>query len=154
MYVKLKKLIAFILIFSFITYIIPQKSFGGKGIASYKKYGLPLLGVSILAGVGANYLRKVAVKKYDEAEELWQEYMALKSGSNEDFEDAYERYEDKYGEALQYRNYYLICGGISILAAAAGVFLLVYNPSNKSISIGYSPDFIRMQNDLYIKVKF
>jgi len=149
-----KRIISLITIIFFIIYVIPVKNFAADGIGSYKKYALPLLGVSILAGVGANYLRKTALKKYEEAEELWQEYMALKSGTNEDFEAAYERYEDKYAEAQQYRNYYLICGGVGILAAAAGIFLLVYSPSNKSISIGYTPDFIRMQNDFYVKIRF
>lgn len=148
------KIISLITIIFFIIYITPTKNFAGGDIVSYKKYALPLLGVSILAGIGASYLRETALKKYAEAEELWQEYMALKSGTNEDFESAYERYEDKYAEAVQYRNYYLICGGVGILTAVAGIFLLVYSPSNKSISIGYRSDFIRMQNDFYVKIRF
>jgi hypothetical protein len=144
-----KFLLVIFLVFLFSDFNILESS----DLKSYKKYGLPLIGVSIVAGFGANYLRKEALKRYDEAEKLWNEYMSIPSGASyEEFEEAYEKYEDKYGEALKYRNYYLICGGVAILSGAAGFYLILYSSSNKIISIGYNSGFYN--NRIYLRVKF
>ncbi|MBN1897605.1 MAG: hypothetical protein JW827_02420 [Spirochaetes bacterium] len=146
----MKKILAYILIITFTLSITPLKPLNG----SLKQWALPIMGVGILAGVGAALIRKKALEKYDEAELVWQEYMAIPSGkANEVFETAYEKYQDKYGAAVQYRNYYLIVGGIGLLAVAAGAFLLIWSPK-ENVSVGYNPNFYSMNNDVYLQVKF
>lgn len=153
---KTKRIIAIFLLYNLLlSLFISDKNLYGASLADYKKFGLPLIGLSVLAGVGANYLRKEALKRYEEAENLWEAYMAIPAGSSyEEFEVAYEKYEDKYAEAVQYRNYYLICGGVAILSAAAGIYLVIYSSSSKIITLGYSPNYIYNQHNINLKVKF
>lgn len=123
---------------------------------SYKKFALPLLGVSLLAGGGSIYLQKKAKKKFNESETLWQEYLTVPEAQvNDVYEQKYEKYEDKYAEAKTLRTYYLICLGGSALTFVGAVVLWFFVPSsNKNISMGYNTDYTKSYNDLYIKVKF
>ena len=123
---------------------------------SYKKYAWPLLGVSLLAGYGSTYLRKNAIQKYDDAEILYQEYLAIPSTekNNEVYEKKFELYEDKYGEAKQMRTYYILCMSGAVLAFAGSIFLFFYNPSSKMINVGYNIDYNHGYNDLHLKIKF
>ncbi len=149
----IKKAFVFFLIFNLCLFILYEKPI--YSATSYKKIALPLLAVSILAGVGAGYLRKKAVEKYDEYLELREDYKAIVEGQpNEIFEAAYEKSEDKYAEAKQMRMYYLLCGGGAILCFAGGMFLLFYNPSSKKMNFGYNFDFQKGNSDFYFKVRF
>ena|GEM_PF-5191956 len=124
--------------------------------SSLRKWALPLLGVSLIAGYGAIHFQKKANEKYDESETLYQEYLAIPEGQpNEVFEQKYETYENRFADAESLRTYYLLCLGGSALTFIGSIVLWFYNPSSsKLVDFGYNNDFTTGQNDLYIKVKF
>lgn len=144
----------FLVLFFFSFYIINTTPLYAS---SYKKWALPLLGVSLIAGYGAYYTYGKASDKYDEAENIYNnEYLTIPQGQpNEVFEQSYEKYENKLSEAKTMRTYYLICSAGAVLAFAGSIVLYFFIPSsNESVNVGYNIDYKENTNNLFIKAKF
>ncbi|MDD5065422.1 MAG: hypothetical protein PHF84_00095 [bacterium] len=151
----MKKIISFLLIISILAFIFEPSQVKAGGLSFGKGWAWPLLGVSVLAGFGANYLRNKAISLNDDADTLYSEYMAVPQGQpNDVFEKKYEAYEDKLAEAEGMRTYYLICLGGSILTLAGAIYLFTYKPSSKIVSFGYQTDYKNQSNDVFVKVRF
>ncbi len=122
--------------------LIPNDIAWGKSMIGLNRTtGFILLGLSGLAFWGSSYFKDKATEKYDEAEKLWNEYLALPSGTDfETFEEKYESYQDKYGEAVYYRKYFWISLAGGTLLATAGLYLVIFNPEKKfNLSYNYNP---------------
>ena len=154
----IKKFFVILLIIIFSIFIINIRT---GYTDSGKKWALPLLGASLLAGGGAYYLRKNAKEKYEEADKLYDAYVNISEKGtdgnpypNDVYEKAYEKYEDKFAEAKQMETYTLMCLGGGVLALAGSVFLFLKPSSNKIMNIGYNIDYKNKFNDLFLNVKF
>ncbi len=146
----MKRIISLIVIISF---ILLTNTRGAYSI-SKKWYSLPLLGISVLGGYASNYLYKLTKEKYDEADEKFAEYMALKNEPNEVFERTYEEYEDKFAEAEQMKSYYYIALGATIISFGASIYFLFSTDKQSSTALGYRYDFYANRNDLYLIKRF
>ncbi len=147
----MKKILIFGITLCFSFFIVSPYAYG----MSKKLYSIPLFGLSILCGYGANYLYHKSLDKYDEAENKYNEYLSLPDGtSNDIFETKYEEYEDQYAEFKKMQTYYYMALGATILSFGASIYFVLSKDKNSTTALGYRYNYFASRNDIYLIMKF